>query len=199
MMTAEPPASRPDPVQPADAAARAQARRLLADARHGALATLDPGSGHPLASRSAVALDADGTPLLLLSALAAHFAALEADPRCSLLVGEPGAGDPLAHPRLTVTGVARRLEPGGPDAARARERWLAAHPKAALYVDFADFAFWRLEPLRASLNGGFGRAHRLGRDDLLDAPGASGAAGGGDSSSPCCSARNCSTRSKNRS
>jgi putative heme iron utilization protein len=204
MMTAEPPASRPDPVQPADAAARAQARRLLADARHGALATLDPGSGHPLASRSAVALDADGTPLLLLSALAAHFAALEADPRCSLLVGEPGAGDPLAHPRLTVIGIARRLEPGGPDAARARERWLAAHPKAALYVDFADFAFWRLEPLRASLNGGFGRAHRLGREDVLDAagtvPDASGAArDGGDSSSPCCSARNCSTRSKNRS
>jgi putative heme iron utilization protein len=94
MMTAEPPASRPDPVQPADAAARAQARRLLADARHGALATLDPGGGHPLASRSAVALDADGTPLLLLSALAAHFAALEADPRCSLLVGEPAIRSP---------------------------------------------------------------------------------------------------------
>ena len=166
---AAPPAGRPDPVRPADEEARALARRLLAGARHGALATLEPGSGHPLASRSAVALDADGAPLLLLSALSAHFGALEADPRCSLLVGEPGEGDPLAHPRLTVTGVARRLERGAPEAARVRERWLAAHPKAALYVDFADFAFWRLEPQRGSLNGGFGRAYRLGPQDLLSA------------------------------
>ncbi len=165
-MTADPTAPRPDPVRPADDEARALARRLLASARHGALATLEPGTGDPLASRTAVALDADGAPLLLLSALSAHFGALEADPRCSLLVGEPGAGDPLAHPRLTVTGVARRLGRDGPDAARVRERWLAAHPKAALYVDFADFAFWRLEPLRGSLNGGFGRAYRLDRDDL---------------------------------
>jgi putative heme iron utilization protein len=175
-MTADPNAPRPDPVRPADDEARALARRLLDSARHGALATLEPGTGHPLASRSAVALDADGAPLLLLSALSAHFGALEADPRCSLLLGEPGAGDPLAHPRLTVAGVARRLGRDGPDAARVRARWLAAHPKAALYVDFADFAFWRLEPQRGSLNGGFGRAFRLGREDLLGADAATTAA-----------------------
>lgn len=169
MTPADPTAPRPDMARPVDDEARALARRLLAGARHGALATLEPGTGDPLASRSAVALDADGAPLLLLSALSAHFGALEADPRCSLLVGEPGAGDPLAHPRLTVTGVARRLDRDGPQAARVRARWLAAHPKAALYVDFADFAFWRLEPRRGSLNGGFGRAYRLDRDDLLGA------------------------------
>ena len=173
-MPAEPPPTtptpRPDPVQPADDDAREAARRLLGGARHGALAVLEPGTGHPLASRAAVALDADGAPLVLLSALSAHFGALEADARCALLVGEPGAGDPLAHPRLTVIGTARRLGRDGPDAARVRARWLAAHPKAALYVDFADFAFWRLEPERASLNGGFGRAYRLAPADLLAAP-----------------------------
>jgi heme iron utilization protein len=173
-MPAEPPPTaptpRPDPVRPADDDAREAARRLLGGARHGALAVLEPGTGHPLASRAAVALDADGAPLMLLSALSAHFGALEADARCALLVGEPGAGDPLAHPRLTVIGTARRLGRDGPDAARVRARWLAAHPKAALYVDFADFAFWRLEPERGSLNGGFGRAYRLGPADLLAAP-----------------------------
>jgi hypothetical protein len=170
-MTADPdPApARPDPVRPADDDAREAARRLLGGARHGALATLEPGTGHPLASRAAVALDADGAPLLLMSALSAHFGALQADPRCALMVGEPGAGDPLAHPRLTVIGVARRLGRDGPEAARVRARWLDAHPKAALYVDFADFAFWRLEPQRGSLNGGFGRAFRLAREDLLSA------------------------------
>ena len=173
-MPADPSASRPAPLRPVDDDARALARRLLVEARYGALATLEPGTGDPIASRAAVALDADGTPLLLLSALSAHAGALDADPRCSLLVGEPGAGDPLAHPRLSVAGIARRLPRDGDDARRARERWLAAHPKAALYVDFADFAFWRLEPRRASLNGGFGRAYRLDATDL-----ASGDPGGG--------------------
>jgi putative heme iron utilization protein len=174
-MRSDPPA-RPDPVRPADDAARALARRLLGEARFAALATLEPDSGHPMASRAAVTLDADGAPLLLLSALSAHAAALEADPRCSLLVGEPGAGDPLVHPRLTVSGRARRLERDGEAHRRVRERWLAAHPKAALYVDFGDFAFWRVAPERGSLNGGFGRAHRLDAADLLGDGGPAGAA-----------------------
>jgi putative heme iron utilization protein len=159
-----------DPVRDADDDARALARRLLAGAGHGALATLEPGTGHPMASRCAIALDADGVPLLLVSALSAHTAALAADGRCSLLVGEPGTGDPLAHPRLTVAGRARRLARDTDEARRVRARWLARHPKAALYLDFADFSFWRLEPDRASLNGGFGRAYRLSAADLAVGP-----------------------------
>jgi putative heme iron utilization protein len=158
--------SRRDPLQPVDDAARALARRLLEQARYGALATLEPGSGHPMATRVAIALAAGGAPLLLLSGLSAHSGALDADPRCSLLVGEPGTGDPLAHPRLSLAAHARRLARDDPQARVARERWLAAHPKAALYVDFGDFAFWRLEPLGGHLNGGFGRAWRLGPGDL---------------------------------
>jgi putative heme iron utilization protein len=164
-MTAGPP--RPaDPFRAVDDEARALAHRLLHGARHGALATLEPGSGHPMASRVAVALDSDGVPLLLMSSLSAHSAALDADARCSLLVGDPGAGDPLAHPRLTVAGSARRLSREADEGRRARARWLDVHPKAALYVDFGDFSFWRLEPSGASLNGGFGRAWRLGPRDL---------------------------------
>ena len=48
-----------------------------------------------------------------------------------------------------------------------RRRYLARQPKAALYADFGDFAFWRLEVLRASLNGGFGRAFELMAGDVL--------------------------------
>ncbi|RPH44511.1 MAG: HugZ family protein [Burkholderiales bacterium] len=162
---------RIDPVRPADDEARALARGLLDGARFGALATLEPDTGHPLASRVAVALDDDGAPLLLMSSLSAHSGALDADPRCSLLVGEPGAGDPLAHPRLTVNGVARRLVRDTDDGRRARDRWLATHPRAALYVDFGDFAFRRIECTGASLNGGFGRAWRLEAADLRPAPG----------------------------
>lgn len=163
-MSAGPPPA--DPVRDVDDDARRLARRLLADAGHGALATLEPDTGHPMASRCAIALDADGVPLLLVSALSAHTGALRADPRCSILVGEPGAGDALAHPRLTVVGRARVILPGKQAATQARTRWLERHPKAALYVDFADFSFWRLEPERASLVGGFGRAYRLSPADL---------------------------------
>jgi putative heme iron utilization protein len=155
-----------DGLRPVDDTARALARRLLTTAGHGALAVIEAGSGHPSASRVAFALDEDGAPLILTSALAAHTPALSADPRCALLVGEPGGGDPLAHPRMTLQGVARRLVRDSAEGRRVRERYLRAHPKAALYVDFGDFAFWRIEPQRASLNGGFGRAWALSAVDL---------------------------------
>lgn len=180
MTDADRSAPRPDPVQPADDASRALAAKLLGSARHGSLATLEPDSGHPMATRVAVTLDADGAPLLLISALSAHSGALDADPRCALLVGEPGSGDPLAHPRLTVFGRARRVPRESADGSRVRERWLAAHPKAALYADFADFSFWRIEAERASLNGGFGRAHRLEADDLPGTARGEGAGRTGD-------------------
>jgi len=164
---APPQPEKKDPLLPVDAQARRLARDLLRRARHGALATLDPQSGDPLATRSGLAPDIDGTPVFLTSTLSAHTQALLSDPRCSVLVGEPGKGDPLAHPRLTVIGHAERIAPEAPLRARLKRRYLARHPKAALYVDFGDFSFWRLEVARASLNGGFGRAYAMTAGDVL--------------------------------
>lgn len=157
-------------LQPIDDKARALARRLLRIARSGALAVLEPGSGHPYASRAAVAPDIDGVPVMLLSSLSPHTAALDADPRCTLLLGEPGRGDPLAHPRVSVVGLAKRLPRDSEADARVRGRFLARHPKAGLYAGFGDFAFFRLEPQRAVLVGGFGRAFELGPRDVLGGP-----------------------------
>ena len=128
---------------------------------------IEPETGAPLASRVGVATDADGAPLILVSALSAHTGAILAEPRCSLLVGEPGRGDPLAHPRITLVCRAVRLERGTPDHERAERRYLNRNPKAKLYSGLGDFSFFRLEPERGSLNGGFGKAYLLGRDDLL--------------------------------
>jgi len=164
------PETKKDTLLPVDAEARRLARGLLRTARHGALATLDPESGDPLATRTALATDMDGAPVFLTSTLSAHTQALLADPRCSLLLGEPGKGDPLAHPRITVTGRAERIVAEESDAetrARLRRRYLARHPKAELYVDFPDFSFWRLAVARASLNGGFGRAFAMSPADVL--------------------------------
>ncbi|WEX07958.1 DUF2470 domain-containing protein [Chelativorans sp. AA-79] len=156
-----------DPILETDAAAIRLAKTLSRAARFGALATLDPADGAPLATRVAVATDMDGTPLILVSGLSAHTRALAADPRCSLLVGEPGKGDPLAHPRLTIKARAEKLEAGTPEQAHAARRYLNRHPKGKLYADFPDFAFFRLVPESALLNGGFARAYRLTRQELL--------------------------------
>jgi hypothetical protein len=100
------------------------------------------------------ALDADGRPLFLISAMAMHTQNLEADARASLLVTQPGwTGDPLAAGRLTLLGRARALD--GDAVARARDAYLARHARAAYWVDFDDFAFWRLDVVDAYFVGGF--------------------------------------------
>ncbi|RVB28703.1 HugZ family protein, partial [Mesorhizobium sp. M7A.F.Ca.CA.004.05.1.1] len=101
-----------DVIRETDAEAIRLAKTLLRSARFGALAVIEPQTGSPLASRVGVATDIDGAPLILVSMLSAHTGALLADPRCSLLLGEPGKGDPLAHPRLTLICQAARLERG---------------------------------------------------------------------------------------
>jgi putative heme iron utilization protein len=159
-------APKKDVLQPLDDEARRLAKTLTRSARHAALATVTPGDGFPAASRVSVATDTTGRPGFLISSLSAHFGALDADNRCSLLLGEPGKGDPLAHPRVTVSGHARKLSPGE-ERDRFRARFLARHPKAALYADFGDFAFWVVDPERASLNGGFGKAYEADGSDLL--------------------------------
>lgn len=154
-------------IRPTDDQARQLAKGLVRSARYGALAAIEAGSGHPLASRVAVATDLDGTPVILTSSLSGHTSAIRETPACSLLVGEPGKGDPLAHPRVSLFCEARHITRGGEDHDRLRRRYLSRHPKAELYADFGDFAFFRLELLRASLNGGFGKAFELEKSDLL--------------------------------
>ena len=158
--------AKPDLLQPVDESVRLTARTLLREARSGSLATLSADSGAPMASRVLVCVDPDGTPVLFMSALSAHTAALTADPRASLMVGEPGRGDPLAHARLTISGQACKVTDND-ERAQLRARCLARHPKSKLYIDLPDFAFWRLEPESASDVAGFGRAHALDREDLV--------------------------------
>mgnify|MGYP001036198503 CR=1 FL=1 len=157
--------SRPSGFLPADAGAIRLARSLLRTARSGALATRAP-DGAPQATRVGVTTDADGTPVILVSGLAAHTPALHADPRCALLLGQPGKGDPLAHPRLSLTCRASFLEPGTPEKNRVAARYLGHQEYAKLYATLPDFRYVRLEFEEASLNAGFGRAYALGTQEL---------------------------------
>lgn len=161
------PDAKKNPLQEVTHETRTEVRTLIANARHAALAVLTPESGHPACSRVGLATLEDGTPIIFISALAAHTGALVGDPRCSLLIGDPGKGDPLAHPRISIACTGAELAPDSDDAITARQRYLSAHPKAKLYIDLPDFRFFRLDPIDASFNGGFGRAYALSASDLL--------------------------------
>lgn len=154
-----------DPIRPTDDEARALARGLIDEARHGALGVIDPETGAPMVTRISVVPGPDGVPLTLVSTLSSHTAALDANPACSLLLGEPGdRGDPLTHPRLTLQAQAEEA-----DKTALRAHYLRLYPKAQLYYDFGDFRLLRLVPVTAFLNGGFGKAYRMTPGDLAPA------------------------------
>jgi heme oxygenase (biliverdin-IX-beta and delta-forming) len=155
------PAARPGPV----------ARRLLRAADRAALATelADRTGGNgapwPYASLVLLACDHDAAPLLLMSDLSEHARNIAADPRLSLLIdGTAGRVDPLTGPRVSLLGRAEKTtEP------RLKARFVARHPSASLYADFADFHLYRVTVTRAHFVAGFGRIHWIDAADLLPA------------------------------
>ena len=148
--------------------ARRLARRLLADARFGSLGVIDPETGNPFVTRVAAGGATDGRPVLLVSELSQHTHALHADPACSLLLGEPGAGgDPLAYPRLTITGRAEFILREAAEHESIREGFLETHPEARGYAAFADFRLVRIDVDSGFLNAGFGKAYQLCPEDIL--------------------------------
>lgn len=157
----------PNPIRPTDTEARSLARGLMTHARFAALGVLDPQSGAPMVSRIAFGCTPQGQPLTLVSDLSHHTKALIAQPAASVLIGEPGSrGDPLTHPRLTLQAQAAFTRHGTPAYAELAAHYLRDHPKARLYIDFADFSFVIFHVTKAYLNGGFGKAFVLTPDDL---------------------------------
>ncbi len=152
----------------------AEARRLLRIGRAATLATLDE-TGAPLATLVNVATDMDGALLLLISKLAAHTRNIDRDGRVSVLIAPAGRGDALAHPRLTLSGSAMPVDRAGDEGLRVRRRFLARHPKSALYADFPDFSFRRIVPAAFHLNGGFARASDPAPGAVLPDPDAAAA------------------------
>lgn len=141
----------------------ATSRLLVRQARTAAMSTLARRTGHPFGSLVTVACEPDGSPIVLLSTLAAHSRNLAEDPRASLLFVEGGLGDPQQGGRVTLVGRIERID----DDATQRRRYLTRNPDAGLYAGFADFAFFRLELDDCHLVAGFGRAMRVRREDFL--------------------------------
>jgi putative heme iron utilization protein len=141
---------------------KAAAKKLMREARSGALATLMANTGGPYCSLVNVATAADGAPLLLISQLAIHTRNILADARLSLMLDERRAGDPLQGARVMLMGTAAKTE-----SADARRRYLAHQPEAESFAGFNDFSFYEVTLKGAHLVAGFGRIVDLAPADLL--------------------------------
>ena len=165
---AGPPSSSDTPPVPEPTYAE-RARTLVYVGRAGMLATLSRRHpGHPFASLMPYAVDDAGRPLLLISSMAMHTQNLQSDGRASLLIAQPDwAGDPLAAGRVTLMGRAEPVPPS--DVAATRSAYLAWHANARYWVDFDDFAFWRLDVMDVYFVGGFAAMDWVGAGEYATA------------------------------
>lgn len=143
-----------------------RARTLVHVGRVGSLSTLSRRHRDwPFGSVMPYGLDKRGNPSFLISTMAMHTQNLLGDPRASLLVAEASASeDPLGAGRVTLMGrVERTSEP------KIREDYLARHPNASYWVDFKDFAFFRMEVVDLYFVGGFGVMGWVAAEDYAKA------------------------------
>jgi hypothetical protein len=146
--------SATDPVPEPPFAERA--RTLVHVARSGTLSTHSRKvAGFPFGSVAPYGIGAEGGPTFLISTMAMHTQNLAGDGRASLLVTQPDwSDDPLAGARVTLVGVVARVSEG--ERASVRDDYLARQPNARSWVDFDDFAFYRMEVVDLYYVAGFG-------------------------------------------
>src|SRR5271167_3507487 len=133
-----------------------RARTLMHSGRIGSLSTISRKQpGFPFGSLMPYALDAQGRPIFLISTMAMHTQNLQADPRASLFVTDPGAsGDPLGSSRVTLIGSVSRIPE--PELAAGRTVYLTRYLDSKYWVDFDECFFYRMYVLDVYFVGGFG-------------------------------------------
>lgn len=148
--------SGPEPPQLPEPSHAERVRTLVSQAALGTLSTCSrKHPGFPFGSLMPYALDSQGRPIFLISNMAVHTQNLNAEPRASLFITQAaGDNDPLGAARVTIMGQATAI--AEEDLAAARTIYLAKHENSRYWVDFADFRFFRLEPVDIYYVGGFG-------------------------------------------
>lgn len=143
----------PQPPEPSHAE---RVRTLVSQVTTATLSTLSrKHAGFPFGSLMPYALDYLGRAIFLISNMAMHTQNLKADPHASLFVAQSAeGGDPLGVARATLIGLASPVPVS--DLPSAREVYLSTHANSQYWVDFADFGFFRLEPIDVYYVGGFG-------------------------------------------
>ena len=133
-----------------------RARTLVHLGRIGSLSTLSQKRpGWPFGSVMPYGLDERGRPSFLISTMAMHTQNIMGDSRASLLVTQPEAsGDPLGAARVTLMGNTSRVSEE--ERKQVRDVYLVRYENAKYWVDFSDFALYRMEVVDVYYVGGFG-------------------------------------------
>ncbi|MCX7179667.1 MAG: pyridoxamine 5'-phosphate oxidase family protein [Proteobacteria bacterium] len=120
--------------------------------------------GYPYASALPFVADHHHRPTFLISRLAEHTQNLGVDNRASLMLKKPGETTNIA--RVTLAGHVVPIESDPLLVAR----YLRYQPEAAQWIALPDFHFFRLEPQRIRVIGGFAQASWLDGERLHEAP-----------------------------
>ncbi len=121
-------------------------------------------AGFPYATEVAFATDEHHRPMLLISRLAEHTQNLLANSRASLLVARSLGEGEIARASLVGNVVEIEALP------LLVARYLRYHPEALRFLQLGDFHFFRLDPLRIRVVGGFAQAGWLEGRQLIEAP-----------------------------
>ena len=124
----------------------------------------------PYVSLVPYAIAAGGSGFLIhVSTLAAHTKDMLADARVSLLIAEAEGGgkSSQALQRVSVQGVARRIGTDSPELHGFRAEYLARFPEAEQMFGFPDFSIFLIRPAAARYVAGFGQAHSLSADSMV--------------------------------
>lgn len=132
-----------------------QARELLRSGGYSTLAThSSKHPGYPFASVAPYAIAGDGCPIFLFSSMATHSRNLKSNQRATLLVAEIVDNTQLGAARVSVIGDVSPIDPAR--VSDYRDAYLAKNPEAVQWLDFGDFAFYRMEIVDIYLVAGFG-------------------------------------------
>ncbi len=142
-----------------------RARTLVHLGKIGSLSTLSQKHPDwPFGSVMPYGLDNWGCPTFLISSMAMHTQNLRRDPRASLLITQTEVqDDPLATARITLMGTVAQVPED--HLVQVREGYLERHTEAHMWVDFGDFAFFRMDLTDSYMVGGFGVMGWVSADD----------------------------------
>ena len=143
-------------------------RNMLNTQRVASLGTLNA-EGGPFVSMVPFAIEPTAACLVIhVSLLAPHTRNLLSNPAVSVMVMQPEvAGEPVhALPRVSMDGMAARLQPDSPSWLAARHVYLARFPDAEPMTHLGDFSFVAIYPTAARQVAGFGTARPLEAEEL---------------------------------
>ena len=143
-------------------------RAMLRTQRVAALGTLNA-EGKPFVSMVPFAIEPQSGALIIhVSLLAPHTRNLLSDPAVSVMVMQSEVpGEPVhALPRVSLDGIAARLQPDSASWLAGRSAYLARFPDAQMMTELGDFNFVAIMVTQARQVAGFGSARPLEPGDI---------------------------------